>query len=164
LRDGEPDRLYIRLWVDERRAMSLEQNKEIVRRYSEQFWGGGDEAVADEVFAADVVDHSPAIPDQPPGREGEKQALDAFRSAFPNLRVTTEDLIAEGDKVVLRWTARGTHEGDLPGIPATGKQATLKGIDIVRLADGKIVERWAEYDNLGLVNQLAPPQGSEARA
>jgi steroid delta-isomerase-like uncharacterized protein len=122
--------------------------------------------VAEEIFADDVVDYAPAIPDQPPGREGEKQALATFRSAFPDLRVTTEDLIAEGDKVVLRWTARGTHEGDLPGVPATGKQATLKGIDILRLADGRIVERWAEYDNLGLLQQLglAPAAGADVRA
>jgi steroid delta-isomerase-like uncharacterized protein len=146
--------------------MSVDQNKEIVRRYSEQFWGSGDEAVADELFAEAIVDHSPAIPDQPPGREGEKRALAVFRSAFPDLRVTTEDIIAEGDKVVLRWTARGTHRGELPGLPATGQEATLKGIDILRLAEGRIVERWAEYDNLGLLQQLGavPAPGAEARA
>jgi steroid delta-isomerase-like uncharacterized protein len=145
--------------------MSVEQNKEIVRRYSEEFWGRGDEAVGDEVFADDIVDHSPAIPEQPPGREGEKRALAIFRGAFPDLRVTTEDIIAEGDKAVLRWTARGTHRGELSGLPATGKQATLKGIDILRLAEGRIVERWAEYDNLGLLQQLGavPAPGAEAQ-
>ena len=144
--------------------MAIEENKEIVRRYSEQFWGSGDEAIADEVFADDIVDHSPAVPDQPPGREGQKRALTAFRSAFPDLRVTTEDIIAEGDKVVLRWTARGTHRGELPGIPPTGKQATLKGIDILRMTGGRIVERWAEYDNLGLLQQLGAIPAPEAEA
>jgi steroid delta-isomerase-like uncharacterized protein len=134
--------------------MSINEQKELVRRYSEQFWGAGDTAAADELFSHDLVDHAPAIPEQPPGPQGQREALEAFRRAFPDLRVTTEDLVAEGDRVVLRWTARGTHKGDLGGIPPTGKEATLKGIDILRIENGRIAERWAEYDNLGLMQQL----------
>jgi steroid delta-isomerase-like uncharacterized protein len=131
-----------------------EQNKALVRRYNDDFWGKGDESLVEELFAETLVDHNPAGNDLPPGREGMRQALANFRTAFPDLTTSLEHLIAEGDKVVLRWRARGTHEGDLMGIPATGKQVTLSGIDILRIENGKIAERWAEYDNLGLLQQL----------
>jgi steroid delta-isomerase-like uncharacterized protein len=131
-----------------------EQNKALVRRYNDEFWGEGNEALASELFAENLVDHDPAGQGLAPGREGMKQALRSFRSAFPDLETSFEHLIAEGDKVVLRWKARGTHEGELLGIPPTGKQVTLKGVDILRIEDGKIAERWAEYDNLGLMQQL----------
>jgi steroid delta-isomerase-like uncharacterized protein len=131
-----------------------EQNKALVRRYNDEFWGEGNEGLASELFAENLVDHDPAGQGLAPGREGMKQALRSFRSAFPDLETSFEHLIAEGDKVVLRWKARGTHEGELLGIPPTGKQVTLKGVDILRIEDGKIAERWAEYDNLGLMQQL----------
>jgi steroid delta-isomerase-like uncharacterized protein len=131
-----------------------EQNREIVARYSEEFWGGGNAELADELFATDFVDHSPAAPNLPPGPEGQRQVLHVFRSAFPDLRVTTEEIIVEGDKAALRWTARGTHQGELMGVPATGKEITLAGIDVLRLAGGKITERWAQGDNLGMLQQL----------
>jgi steroid delta-isomerase-like uncharacterized protein len=131
-----------------------EQNKALVRRYNDDFWGKGDESLVEELFAETLVDHNPAGNDLPPGREGMRQALANFRTAFPDLTTSLEHLIAEGDKVVLRWRARGTHEGELMGIPATGKQVTLSGIDILRIENGKIAERWAEYDNLGLLQQL----------
>ena len=100
--------------------MSEEENKTIARRFNEDIWGTGDEAALEDVFAEDVVDHG-GNPGQPPGREGHKYQLDLFRSAFPDLHVTTEDIVAEGDKVVTRWTARGTYQGELMGIPPTGK-------------------------------------------
>jgi predicted ester cyclase len=78
----------------------------------------------------------------------------AFRAAFPDLHVKNEDVIVEGDKVVARWTARGTHNGMLMNILPTGRQATLKGIDILRIEGGKIVERWGEFDALGMLHQL----------
>ncbi len=131
-----------------------EQNKELVRRYNDQYWGQGNEALADELFAENLVDHDPPGTDLPAGREGMKQALKAFRSAFPDLKTTAEHVLAEGDTVVLRWTAQATHEGELIGLPATGKQVTLRGIDILRIENGQIAERWAEYDNLGLMQQL----------
>lgn len=131
-----------------------EQNKTLVRRYNDEFWGSGDESLVEELFAENLVDHNPAGTDLPPGREGMRQSLANFRTAFPDLTTSLEHLIAEGDKVVLRWKARGTHEGELMGIPATGKQVTLSGIDILRIENGKIAERWAEYDNLGLLQQL----------
>jgi len=131
-----------------------QENKALVRRYNDEFWGSGNEALADELFAENLVDHDPPGPDLAPGREGMRQALRNFRSAFPDLETAYEHLIAEGDKVVLRWKARGTHEGDFMGIPPTRRQVTLRGVDILRIENGKIAERWAEYDNLGLLQQL----------
>lgn len=90
----------------------------------------------------------------PAGREGFKQFVLMYRSAFPDMHITIEDQIAEGDKVVSRWTARGTHQGELMGIPPTGKQATVTGINIERFANGKFVEEWSNFDALGLLQQL----------
>jgi steroid delta-isomerase-like uncharacterized protein len=145
--------------------MSEAQNKTIAKRFNEDVWGRGDEAALEELFAPDFVDHG-ALPSQTPDREGHKQTLAAFRSAFPNLSVSTDDIIAEGDEVVSRWTARGTHQGELMGISPTGKEVTITGIDVLRIADGKVVERWAEYDSLGMMQQLGvvpePGQSEEA--
>jgi predicted ester cyclase len=99
------------------------------------------------------VTHNP-LPGQPPGREGQKQTITAVRAALPDIRSTIDDLIAEGDKVVWRWTARATHQGPLMGIPPTGKQITFGGIVIDRIASGQIVERWDQTDTLGLLQQL----------
>ena len=142
--------------------MSEAENKIIARRFNEDVWGRGDEAALEELFAPDFVDHG-ALPGQSPDREGHKQILAAFRSAFPDLSVTTEDIIAEGDKVVSRWTARGTHQGDLMGIAPTGNRVTIKGIDVLRTAEGRIVERWAQFNNLEVMQQLGvvPDPGQE---
>ncbi len=138
------------------------ENKTIAERFNEDVWGRGDEAALEELLAPDFVDHD-ALPGQSPGREGHKQILAAFRSAFPDLQVATEDIIAEGDKVVSRWTARGTHQGELMGIAPTGKEVTIKGIDVLRIAEGRIVERWAESNDLEMMQQLGaipePGQG-----
>jgi steroid delta-isomerase-like uncharacterized protein len=146
----------------EERTVPEAENKTIARRFNEDVWGRGDEAALEELLAPDFVDHD-ALPGQPPGREGHRQILAAFRSAFPDLHVTTEDIVAEGDKVVTRWTARGTHQGELMGIAPTGKEVTIKGIDVLRIAGGKMVERWAEYNDLELMQQLGavpePGQG-----
>lgn len=145
--------------------MSEEENRTIAQRFGEDIWGKGDQDALEELFAPDFVDHG-AIPGQPPGHEGHKHQLAVFRSAFPDLRVTNEDVIAEGDKVVLRWTARGTHEGELMDIAPTGKEVTFTGIDVLRIADGKVVERWAEGNDLEVMQQLgvvpSPGQSEEA--
>ncbi len=133
--------------------MSEAENKTIAQRFNEDIWGTGDEAALKELFAPDFVDHG-ALPGQTPDREGHKQILAAFRSAFPDLNVTTEDIVAEGDKVVTRWTARGTHQGELMGIPPTGKEVRIKGIDVLRIEEGRMVERWAEYNDLEVMQQL----------
>jgi steroid delta-isomerase-like uncharacterized protein len=133
--------------------MSEAENKTIARRFNEDVWGRGDEAALEELLVPDFVDHD-ALPGQSPGREGHRQILAAFRSAFPDLSVATEDLVAEGEKVVTRWTARGTHQGELMGITPTGKEVTIKGIDVLRIAEGRIVERWAQFNDLEMMQQL----------
>ena len=133
--------------------MSEADNKTIAERFNEDVWGRGDEAVLEELLDPDFVDHS-APPGLSPDREGHKQLLAMFRSAFPDLHVTTEDIIAEGDKVVSRWTAHGTHQGELMGIASTGKEVAFTGIDVLRIAEGKVVERWALGNDLEVMQQL----------
>lgn len=128
-------------------------NKEIVRRFSDDLWGQGNFATADEVLAVDLIEHNP-LPGQGAGREGHKQVVALFRSAFPDLRVVTEDLLEQEDRVALRWSAEGTHRGDLMGLSPTGKRVKLTGIEILRIAGGKIVERWAEDNGQSVVAQL----------
>ena len=143
--------------------MSEAENKTIARRFNEDVWGKGDQAALEELLDPNFEDHD-ALPGQPPGREGHAQILAAFRSAFPDLNVTTEDIVAEGDKVVSRWTARGTHQGELLGIAPTGNGVTIKGIDVLRVAEGRIVERWAQFNDLEMMQQLGvvpPPEQSE---
>lgn len=143
--------------------MSAEENKKIIHRlYGET--DKGNLAAMDEFFASNLVDHNPPpIPGLAPGLEGVKQSFAIFYNATPDGYHTIDDIIAEGDKVVVRITARGTHTGDLFGIPPTGKQLTMTGIAIYRIADGKIVERWSEQNRLGIMQQLGviPPLGQD---
>jgi predicted ester cyclase len=131
----------------------LEINKAIAERFCQEVWGKGDLRVADEILALDLVDHN-GVPGQGPGREGHKDVLRMFRGAFPNLSFTTDDVIAEGDKVVLRYTAFGTHQGDLMGIPPTQKRITMEGIEILRIVEGRIIERWSYDNELSVMQQL----------
>src|SRR5918998_1224280 len=133
-----------------RRPMSEAENKTIAERFNEDVWGRGDEAALEELLDPDFVDHD-ALPGQSPDREGHRQILAAFRHAFPDLNVTTEDIVAEGDRVVSRWTAHGTHQGDLMGVAPTSNEETIKGIDVLRVAGGRIVERWAQFNDLGVM-------------
>ena len=134
-------------------SSSSENGRTIARRFTEDLWDKGELPVADEIIAADFVDHDP-VSGQRSGLDGYKEMVGAFRAAFPDLRVKNEDVIVEGDKVVARWTARGTHRGALMNIPPTGRQVTLKGVDILRIEGGKIAERWGEFDALGMLQQL----------
>jgi steroid delta-isomerase-like uncharacterized protein len=133
--------------------MSLEQNKALVRRLVEEDLNGGNPAAADEIVAVDFVDHT-----NPPGLqyglESHKQIVAIFRTAFPDVTWTIEDMIAEGDKVAVRLPMRGTHHGKFFGIPPTGKQVTVTGIHVLRVADGKIAEHWGNNNDLGLMQQL----------
>ena len=127
--------------------------KSIAGRFTEDLWDRGNLNITDEILSAGFVDHDP-VQGQAPGLEGYKQMVGAFRSAFPDLRVRNEDVIEVGNKVVVRWTANGTHNGQLMQIPPTGKKVSLKGIDILRIENDKIVERWGEFDALGMLSQL----------
>ena len=132
--------------------MTIEENKEIVRRYQEAC-NANDLDALDGLVANDVVSHS-ATPGLPPGLEGGKLAHRATLAAFPDLRYHVEDLFAEGDRVAQRFTLLCTHLGEFMGLTATGKEITLSGISIFRLRDGKIVEHWAVQDGLALMIQL----------
>jgi steroid delta-isomerase-like uncharacterized protein len=133
--------------------MSTDENRAIVRSAVEAFNRGDWDAV-NRLFAADYVDHDPSRAGLPPGPEGVKQAWSMFRAAFPDLQGTVKDMIAEGDKVVVRGVVRGTHRGELMGIPPTGRQMTVTLIDINRIEGGKLVERWGVSDMLGMMQQL----------
>lgn len=111
--------------------------------------------LVDRLFGADVVDHNPQ-PEQGQGREGVRGVIDLYHAVFPDLRVTVDDVVAAGDRVVVRWTAHGTHEGGQLGVPATHREVTMTGIDILRLQDGLIAERWAEANALEMMQQLTP--------
>ena len=139
--------------------MSLEENKVIVNRSTEGLWNKGDMAVIDELYATDFVIHDPLQGDG--DLEYFKQYARGVLTGIPDLHIATDDLIAEGDQVVKRWTARGTHKGDFMGVPATGNRIEVTGIEIYRIAGGKIVEIWSNMDSLGLMQQLGviPPMG-----
>jgi steroid delta-isomerase-like uncharacterized protein len=134
--------------------MSIEQNKAIPRRVTDEAWNRGNLAVLDELIAPDFVRHTPLRPEGVRGIEGFKHHVVTTRAAFPDAQFTIGDEIAEGDKVVNHWTFRGTHQGEFGGIPPTGKTVTMTGIAIVRIADGKVAEIWDEVDALGLLRQL----------
>jgi steroid delta-isomerase-like uncharacterized protein len=141
-----------KLAAHKRRIAMSEQNKARIRRVIEQAYSRGDLSVVDEVAASDLVIHASSQDIR--GREGAKQYVTMLRKAFPDLHFTIEDQIAEGDMVVTRWTARGTHKGSFQGVPATGREIRLMGTDIDRMTDGKVVECWAHVDELGLMQQL----------
>src|SRR5260221_5751958 len=124
------------------RLMSIEQNKATARRWFLDIITQGKLAVADEIFAANHITHDPHSPPGgwPNGPESLKMIAGPFRAGFPDLDVTIEDQIAEGDKVVTRWSAKGTNSGPLQGMPPTGKTVSVTGANVARLAGGKIVE------------------------
>lgn len=131
----------------------------IVRRFYDEVVNQGNLAAAEEVLGEEVRDHG-VPPMFPSGRAGFLQFAASLKGAFPDLHVTVEDLIAEGDRVAARVTVRGTHQGTLLGrLPATGKAATWPGIDIFRIADGKIAERWNCRDLVSLLEQLGVSVG-----
>ena len=133
--------------------MFLEDNKAVIRAYVETVWNEKQLDRAGEVVASDFLDYAP-LPGQAPGLEGAKRKWAMYLNAIPDLRVTIEDLVAEGDKVAVRRSYEGTHQGELLGIPATGKQVRVSSISIFRLAEGKIADSWEQWDRLGLLQQL----------
>lgn len=140
--------------------MSTEENKALIRRFVDEAQSQGNIGAVDQFLITDFVDHS-ALFGMPPTREGVKQLFTMLRTAFPDLHATIHDQIAEGNKVVTRKTLSGTHQGELMGIPATGKQVAIDVIDILQIAGGKITDHWTVVDQLGLMQQLGviPPMG-----
>jgi steroid delta-isomerase-like uncharacterized protein len=149
--------------------MSLEENKALIRRFYEEVWNKGNVAVIDDIFAPDYIRHDLRPGTPPSGPEGQKAIARLFRAAFPDVQMTLNLLIAEGDLVVGRWTTQGTHTGEWAGVPPTGQRATFAGVNIFRIANGKVVELWNHRDDLGLMEQLGatvyagyPGPGKEA--
>jgi steroid delta-isomerase-like uncharacterized protein len=132
----------------------MSANKQASRRIFEEIFGAGNFDLADELLHEDAVGHDPAQPEPVRGPGGLKESARGYRSAFPDLTFTIDEIVADGDLVAIRWTSTGTHKGDLFGIAPTGKQATVTGITIDKYKDGKLAESWTNWDTLGLLQQL----------
>ena len=133
--------------------MSPEDNKALAQRWLEEVWNKGDLSLIDELIAPNYILNDPTRPGLK-GRAGIKESIAMFRTAFPDLHFTIEDQVAEREKIVTRYTVQGTHLGPLMGIPATGKQGIITGIDIYRITDGQIEEAWSNWDTLGLLQRM----------
>ena len=140
--------------------MSIDENKTIARRWNEEIWSKGNLAAIDELLSSDFVFNYPSDRASP-DREGYKRTVTELRGPYSDIQCNTEEVVAEGDKVVVRWTWSGTHTGEVWGATATGKKLTITGISILHIADGKIAEEWSEMDNLGLMGQLGLLPSSE---
>src|ERR687883_641116 len=138
-----------------------EENKALVRRWFDEVLTRADLQQVDELFAPNYILHGPSISQEVHGREGIRQYVATYRAAFPDAHFTVEDQIAEQDMVVTRWTARGTHEEEFMGVAPTGKRVTVMGMDIIRVADGEILDYWGEFDVMGMLRQLGITLPSE---
>lgn len=138
---------------------TADQLKATVREYFERTWGDGDLSVIDEQFADHYVGHVPLQPENVHGPEGFKTMVRTYRTAFPDVEASIEDLIVEGDTVAVRYTWNGTHQGEVMGLEPTGRTVERSGMAFLRFEDGKRVEDWIIEDNLGLMQQLGafPP-------
>jgi steroid delta-isomerase-like uncharacterized protein len=136
-----------------------EENKAVIRRVYDELWNRGNPAVADELFSPAYVRHAPFHPLR--GPEGIKEAVRVIRAAFPDVHIAIEDLVAEGDRVVVRWATTGTHRGAFRDLAPTGKRVAVEGITISRLAEGKVAEEWVHWDTQSMMQQLGvlPAQG-----
>ena len=139
---------------------TLDRNKAIYRRYIQQVFNEGRVDLLDELLAPSYVYHE-APPGTLPGAEGIRQVVSMFRAAFPDLEITIDDQIAEVDKVCSRATTRGTHQGEIFGIPATGNVVAMTGMTIVRIVEGRITDSWVKNDVMGLMNQLDAGSASQ---
>jgi steroid delta-isomerase-like uncharacterized protein len=140
---------------------SLEQNKALMRNYIEEAWNKGNLDFVDKNFSSDFVGHG-TFHGQPTNRDGVKSVISTIRNAIPDLNITIEDMLAEGTKVASRWVTKGTHKGDLMGAKPTGNKISVSETAVFRVKDGKVVEAWANRDDLGFLQQigLIPPLGS----
>lgn len=130
------------------------RNKQLVEGFIQELFSKGDLEAVDRYLDPGFVNHDPPFPGAPSGREGMRQAAAMFRQALPDWHSEVDQLVAEGDVVVERFTACGVHRGELMGAPATGRTIVLHGINVFRIDGDKIVERWGRLDDLGLLRQL----------
>lgn len=147
--------------VGESRTTSEEQNEALIREVLELI-NDRDLDAAFELYAPDYIYHGPGGQELR-GRDGIRGLWAVFLAAFPDLHSTVDDVIAEGDKLVLRWTIQGTHTGEFLGIPASNNQISLSVTEIFRIADGQLVEAWDQYDRLGLMEQIGGIPASTTR-
>ena len=143
--------------------MSTQENKTLARQLYEDIFSQGKMALIDEIFDTDYVNHDTSGPPEgwPRGKQGFHAVAGSYRTAIPDITFTIEEQVAEADRVVTRWTARGTNTGSLAGLPPTGKTAVVRGMSIERIAGGKIAESWVNFDQFGMLQQLGiiPSQG-----
>ena len=140
-----------------------EQNKALVQRVIQELVNKGDFSLLDELVASDYAYYEPTVGEMQ-GRDGYRSLVSMYRSAFPDMTLTINEQIAEGDKVVTCWTARGTHGGELMGVPPTGKQVTVQGVVISRIKDGKLIQDFESYDVHGMMRQLGVAQAAAKAA
>ena len=141
--------------------MSAEENRKLMHRFFEEVVNQGNLDVIDDLLADDFVEHE-ELPGLPPGKEGTKQVMAMFRTAFPDMRLTAHETIAEGELVMMRATMRGTHLGEFMGIPPTGNSFEVQAMDMVRYIDGKAVEHWGLTDQMSMMQQLGlGPEGDD---
>ncbi|XVH33445.1 ester cyclase (plasmid) [Haloferacaceae archaeon DSL9] len=134
-------------------------NKELVRRDPKEIWTEGNLDAIDEIFREDFVLHDPSSTGESKGRDDYREYVEIYREAFPDVEYEVDAVVAEGETVALRYTARGTHEGEFMGLEPTGKHVSVSGMEMYRVEDGQIVEMWTSYDALGLFQELGllPP-------
>jgi steroid delta-isomerase-like uncharacterized protein len=151
--------------TDSSTASTPEKNNKIAEEMFGNAWNKGDLTVVDKLIAPDAYDHSPLASEK--GSQGFKKIITSFRASMPDLKMTIEDEIFSGDRVVHRWKVEGKHTAaPLFGVPASGKNIALTGITVVKVQDGKIVERWTQLDQFGLLKQLGiipPPPKSGSK-
>lgn len=123
------------------------------RAFRGEAFNNGNLSSSEELIAPDIVDHDPA-PGQAPGREGIEQFVNTIRTAFPDLETTIDEMIGEGDYVAFRYTIEGTHQGEFMGVAPTGKRVSVTAMEMLRFADGKMVDRWGNTDQLGILQQI----------
>ena len=132
-----------------------EENKALAHRFHMDIFQQGNLVVVDHLISPNFVWHAQGTPPEwTQGPQGVRRAAAVVRAAYPDLDFTHEDTLAEGDRVMIRWTMRGTHNGPFMGTPPTGKSVTVTGIDVFRIAGGQIVELWQNFDQLGMLQQL----------
>jgi steroid delta-isomerase-like uncharacterized protein len=138
--------------TNEKEEELSEQNKTLARRWFDDLFSQGNLDAANEILSAEFVDHLPREEER--GLQELKHYILMYRTAFPDIHDTVEELVAEGDKVVARWTSRGSHQGEFMGVAPTGRHVTFTGMRLFRIAENKIAESWVNIDERGLLEQL----------
>ena len=136
----------------------MSRNTDLAHRFYEDVMVGGDLGALDEILTPNFVDHEEGPPGTPDGIDGVKAFVTMFREAFPDMQVSIEDVMEDGDRVAVRATMTGTHDGELMGVPPSGNRVRLEMIDIVRIEDGRCAEHWGAADNLSLMQQIGAVQ------